>query len=376
VDYPLDHVYERNGVPGGAYDNQRVLPNPNFRGSVRSCLSTGQGDKPNVFVMQGEIAFSHNGEMRGTPGLVAAALEHSQPGVGAYLWPGPKGSWKTADRSKGDLVVEGVLKPDQYLGSYPPMATLVNLGTEPMLYRIAGSRISLGLGHAGESFKAQDRLRWTVLGVASGDMGSDARFMERFAKSMGLSGPPAYAVVPKIGRVESTRYYLRLEADRYGFRGTITKADLPVMLPVLVRGLSPRWSAGIWYKGENLLKVIEYPHRVVGRRCQDEILRIGVLNGMGYLQVDLDDADRDVFIGNLVVADQPDICLTLLQDPGQASVLAHNPTDNPITTTLRPAPGFELFGDFQKQLTVPPGSSVIMAISSPEPRRTTVGNPK
>jgi hypothetical protein len=268
---------------------------------------------------------------------------------------------KAATRRGTGPVVEGLLKPDQYIGFYPPMAALVNLGTEEMPYRIAGNHISLGYGRTGETFKTQDRRRWRVLGVTSGEMAPDSRFMDRFLTSMGLAGPPAYTVVPKIGQVESTRYYLRLKADHCGFRGTISKAALPVMLPVLCSGLNPRWSAGIWYKGDNSLKVIEYPHRVVERRCRDEIIRIGVLDAAAYLQVDLD-ADRDVFVGNLLVSNQAEVGLTLIQDPGRAYFVAHNPTDGPITTTVRPGPGFELFGNFEKRLTIAAGSSVTAEI--------------
>jgi len=101
---------------------------------------------------------------------------------------------------------------------------------------------------------------------------------------------------------------------------------------------------------------------VVPRERTDEIQRIGVLDGVGYLELDTEDADRDVFIGNLVTCDDPNLWLTFIRDPKRTTIEAHNPTDAEIRTKLRPGPGFDLCGAFDKELTVPPGTTVTVEV--------------
>ena len=65
-----------------------------------------------------------------------------------------------------------------------------------------------------------------------------------------------------------------------------------------------------------------------------------------------------VFIGNLLVSDNPDVCLTLVDTrPGKAAFDVHNPTDASIACTVKPAPGFTLLGEFARSVTVPAGTS-------------------
>ena len=51
-------------------------------------------------------------------------------------------------------------------------------------------------------------------------------------------------------------------------------------------------------------------------------------DGTGFLQIDTDVGDKDLFIGNPLVCEQPDVSLTLVDvRPGRAAFVAHNPTD-------------------------------------------------
>ncbi len=62
---------------------------------------------------------------------------------------------------------------------------------------------------------------------------------------MGIGVSPAYTVQPVIGKVRDICFSLNLDAEDYGFRGAISKAALPIRLPIKVYGLNKRWSAGI-----------------------------------------------------------------------------------------------------------------------------------
>ncbi len=73
--------------------------------------------------------------------------------------------------------------------------------------------------------------------------------------------------------------------------------------------------------------------------------------------------DRDVWIGNVVLCDQPDLKLTLLPEgDGRFSVEAHNTTDKDITATIRTAPEFSLIPPFTTQASIKAGTSKIIGV--------------
>jgi len=167
-------------------------------------------------------------------------------------------------------------------------------------------------------------------------------------------------------------FILTVKADDYGVTGKITEAKLPLQLPVRVLGLNPKWDAGIWYKGRVTRVVPEWIVDEVGQRYverrqrqeSDPLIHIPVLeDGTGILQIDTEIGDKEVFIGNLLVCDKPELHLTLTDvRPGKAAFVAHNPTDMPINCKVKPAPGFTLLGDFEKIVQAGPGSSLQVSI--------------
>ena len=81
-----------------------------------------------------------------------------------------------------------------------------------------------------------------------------------------------------------------------------------------------------------------------------------------YIALDLS-KDRDVWLGNLVMCDQPNLLLTLLPEgDGRFTIEAHNPTDRDITATVRTAPEFSLALKFHQQLTIKPGFSILLEV--------------
>jgi len=196
---------------------------------------------------------------------------------------------------------------------------------------------------------------------------ADSGFVEDLFSKMGLRGQPAYAVTPSQGRVMETRFALRLEARDGGFRGTVTAAELPLLLPCFIDGLNDRWPAGIWYRGQQTFLVptwdMDRVHNRYAKRTRatetDRLVRFGVREGRGMLQIDTQFGDKDVFLGNLLVCDRPEAFLELDSiAPGSASVSVNNPTDAEMTVTVRPGPGFDLAGGFAKTVTVPAGGMV------------------
>ncbi len=218
-----------------------------------------------------------------------------------------------------------------------------------------------------------DRLAYRYLAVTSRlDPTPDTRFITDFIDQLGLRGKTAYRVEPHIGSVTDTRYILRLRAQDYAFEGRFSHADLPLHLPTVIKGLNPRWPAAVWYPGRRTFTIAEWVVNEMNQRFavrrrrveRDALRRFPVLpNGEGFLQVDTSGAAGRVFIGNLLVADQPNVRLEMTDwRKGKAAFVAHNPTDQPITCTVRPAPGFALLGAFRKRVTVPAGASVRVSL--------------
>jgi hypothetical protein len=377
VDYALDYRYTGPGWPGGIYDKYALVPNPWFRGTLRHYLIMGATPKPNCEVLEGDVTFLQDTPAKATPGFVDSFLSNL---LDQYAVPSDDGATVEVGPCTPPPSKSGLLPPNAYVATFPALAALVNLGEEPKIYNLLGPAHRVWVGRGQETIPAGTRETWRLLALSGA---KDNAWVERVRSEMGLLGKTAYEVRPRVGRVTSTRFFLRLATEQGGFRGVITHSDLPLVLPVLVEGLNPNWSAGIWYRGQNVLLTPEWrldPWRleIVPRPGQDQILPVAafraggpygyapdsqppwswVRDGVGFLTVDLQEKDRDVFIGNLAVCDNPEIRLTFLRNPGRAYVVVHNPTGRRVTTTVRPGKGFDLYGNWGKEVAVPPGSSV------------------
>ena len=361
LDYSLDHMYATPGWMGGIYDNDAVVDNPFFRGKMHSRFVVGRTPQPNFTLIEGDVTLVAALTCKGTPGLNAESLEGL---VAQQLLPGADGTLTLTAAVPKAPWKYGLLAPNQYVGNFPASGGLFNLGDAPLAYSAIVDRINVGLGQDGQVLPAGTHLTWRVLYTGGSP---DRTLLDRVRSEMGLVGPPAYTVTPAVGKVTDTRLFLSLQAENGGFRGVITRADLPLPLAVQISGLNPNWSAGIWYRGENVLGTLEWRdhlQRVVSmpRRYTDKIFRIPVDQGEGFCTVDLDEKNRDVYIGSLFVADNPALGLTLVQDPDGDYVEVHNPTDKPITANVRPGPGFDLYEGSGQRLTVAAGTSVRMEV--------------
>ncbi|MBE6404890.1 MAG: hypothetical protein E7040_02580 [Lentisphaerae bacterium] len=199
------------------------------------------------------------------------------------------------------------------------------------------------------------------------------KFLLDVQNAFGLGGKPVpYKMVPSHGKVTGTGMILKLDAKDYAFNGSIAKVDLPLDLPVEISGLNPNWDAGIIYKGKNTLQipvyiVDKYQQRYIEqtkRIAENTLYHIPVdEKGVSMLQIDTQLGDHQIFIGNLLTADNPDLCLVLTDyTPNKKGFTVHNPTDKEITATIRPGKGMDLLGAFSKKITVKPGSSLYVKI--------------
>lgn len=221
-------------------------------------------------------------------------------------------------------------------------------------------------------FRAGTKLQYryiSVCGTFNSNPGSE--FMTEMRDGLGIGCAPAYTVTASIGQFRTEDGILRLTPDNGSFRGTTTAADLPIDLPVIMSDLNPNWDAGIVYYGKNQIRTPMYSTNEYLQRSifmhdvehQDLLIHIPVLeDGNGYLQIETSRA-RDLFIGNLLICDAPQVRLTVVDTTaGKRKIEVHNPTDQVVRTTVRPARGFTLLGDFARTVEVQPGSSLIVEL--------------
>jgi hypothetical protein len=102
--------------------------------------------------------------------------------------------------------------------------------------------------------------------------------------------------------------------------------------------LNDNWSAGFWDKTDGHVEMIA---------AQD---------GLGYAQIDIRGRDVPLYIGNLLVCDNPAVRLDLVLDREAPLIQAHNPTTAPIECVIRSPEGFKAKMSFSKKVTLSPGA--------------------
>ena len=400
VRYGLDYHWDGPGRPGAAHATA-LAHNSVYGGHVRKYYFARRTPGPHLEIREYELTVKQDITLSKTPGVILlpssnwglpeGALDHI-----VYFTPDGGRVVEQPTAHTGRQYFRVTISPGEYMAVYPMCTAVFPLG-EPLHAFVDRHPVppyhttfQVGLGRAGETLAQGTvmRARFAVLELPFAALGtykwlpeykrywSSNLLAEDVRTKLGLAGAPAYEVTASVGSVVDTKLALTLESDGNGFRATIKRCHLPVALPVFIRGLNPNWSAGVWYKGRNRLLQTEWPERdpfgdyshtkfIQVRAKKDEIIRFGIFDGdVGYLQLDLELDDRDVFIGNLVTCERQDIPLVFHRSsrPGAGAVEVHNPTAEPATVTVRPGKGFDLFGAFAERATVPPGSSCLVDV--------------
>ena len=213
---------------------------------------------------------------------------------------------------------------------------------------IQGDGVNYGVGFKpeGDVYKKGTKLRARVLMVGMHRLVADpAALAAQIAKDYGLAGEPAWKFEPQQGKVGAPDYPVALEAGPGNcFLGRVTGvANLPGNLGTATSGLHDNWTA--FYQTQ-------------GAGSQTRLL--SVEQGTGYAVVRAEDEGKTLFIGHPLTADNPDVSLTVARSGDWKKWVAeiHNPTDKPVTVTVRSNPAYQGFV-FNEKLTLPPGSSVI-----------------
>lgn len=172
--------------------------------------------------------------------------------------------------------------------------------------------------------------------------------VERFYRDFGLGdGKPAYGLDVQAGKVLGQRYILEVDGGQAnGFSGQLT-GKLISSLPITVSGMNDRWSA------------------VLYDRALKKARPVGVFEGRAYATVCLS-SKQDLFIGHPLVADRPEVAIQVTQTGPKAwAVEIHNPTDQPVKTTIRKNPWFDPWKEKKfdsEALELAPGTSVTRSL--------------
>lgn len=364
-------VYEQPQTPLEMYNSE-----------VKVTFFTSRPDYPQVRLIEGKIVFKKSIELAKSRPFPIVVFN-------ANNWNLNPGEYDHFSYIGQDGLKREILNPTQtdewikksgrfvkggYAACYPHIGGLIGVialepGLKYSLWRRTDATVFLvGIGEPGQKVSEGEEFRYKYL-MVFGKLGIDPtdRDINWVWETMGLGGPPAYQIKPMIGEIVDTQYILKLRAKGGGFRGRISETHLPVDLPVMIEGLNERWDAAIWYNGKNSLYSPEYEWddwgiNGVDRKIRvenDQIFRFPIRDGVGYVQIDTEIGDKDIFMGNLLVSDQPEVNLSVIDiKRGTCRFIVHNPTDKDIVCKVMPAKGFDLIPEFVKELRVPAGKDI------------------
>ncbi len=162
-----------------------------------------------------------------------------------------------------------------------------------------------------------------------------------------VPGTTGYAAQPARGKTQDTYMTWRIAAAKGATEIRLPKTDLLNYIPVEVTGMQDGCSAFLLDKA-----------RPAGKNFR----AIPVLNSTAYTQIDTTEGNTNLFIGHPVVSDNAAVTVHVAwMSPGQWCVEAHNPTDKPLTASLRANDGWTLF-KLKESVKLAPGSSKIWTV--------------
>lgn len=290
-----------------------------------------RSEDPGVILLEGTIKFNETAKIKKI--RIFRTFKNIAPGE-EYLYtimtPETKISGKTG------TVVEKFSAPMEtgsYILAYPCLwgssgAIALDDNLAGMIYTNASILdISVNLKGFPREVKNGELIKYRLL-LVKGKIGesSNTAGIEYLVKAMGLKGNPAYKVENiKTGKVLSNKFFLDIEPENYGFSGTITKAELPVRLPVFIQDMNPNWTFAYF----NLDEKSWFPSAVDPKTKR------------GYFTLDTSKKDQRIFAGHPVISDNEDLHITVVSDGSKIEGIVNNVGENEISSTvsLNPALG-------------------------------------
>ena len=379
----IDQYYPDSGKynPDAGDNASCAIPNKFFKAVFRQTMFTCRNNGPLITRVDGEVEILQDFNCKWFSVYTAYGRSDASGTLKTFIYSDPEGKIRKTDLKtqkqniRQTLNKNGIVAmyPDVFNGSPGFIALSDNLEFE---LRPNGQdrhhRLYVKVNHAPE-FRKGEKIKMSFISITSRlDPPDNADFITSVIDKFGFDGSPDVRVSTNDGTVLENGMCLKLAAKNHAFNGQIAKIALPQDLPVMISGLNPNWDAGIIYKGNTTLLIPEYRINTfnqrfieqVPRKVKNELIRIPVMaDGVGIAQVDTNLADQNIFIGNLLVCDAPELKLSLLELNGSSLTFeAHNQTGKNISATVRPASGFVSAIPFVKKVSIAPGSSRIFTI--------------
>ena len=231
-----------------------------------------------------------------------------------------------------------------------PGGSVVLVGTNDRVqYTCNARQLSLSYLPAGGQILEGKAADFSVAWIgASGTIHKDA-LLETVHK-LGVMNPGTAGYVPKLRLGSTTDTYLvwRVDGKGQGMAAKLPKTDLDNFLTLEVSGLNDNWDVYLLDHARKAPNFRALPHR----------------DGKAYAELDLTEADVDVFVGHPLTCDQPAVKLMVSwQEKGVWFVEAHNASDTPVKTTIKGNKEWTLF-PFSANVVLAPGSSRIWHVAS------------
>jgi len=335
----IGHPYEQpqhGGVHGNAWGAwHRLVPTKLIAGYSRIYACNWLPETFRIGWHETDVTLKEDVDLGGKPGY--QVMYASMPGWVFYQGDKPIA---TPDM-KG---ASGEFKRGIYAVLEHSGGSVVALPIEgPLHYNYYGKG-SWGLNYVpeGGALKKGDRVRFRIGFAGAGGGTTTAKLLE-FARKFGVANPGTAGYAPEFKSGKQIDNYLlwRVDAEGAGVDVHLPKADMPGFLPASIENLNDNWSVQL------LDRARPWPnHRALPIR-----------DGRAFAQLDLVEADLDLFLGHPVTADNKDVKLSVSwMMPGKWFVEVNNPTDKTVGATLTSSPGWTLF-DFKETVQLAPGGS-------------------
>ncbi|MBI3923234.1 MAG: hypothetical protein HY318_17570 [Armatimonadetes bacterium] len=309
-----------------------TVPSRLYEGRVRLTNFTPRPDGPNSVLCQVDLKLKQDGERTGEePWPWFGEVQGKYYVHGQTGWQsGDIGPTTRLDLQPGDLagdvvaLGEGLRLEGRRFGLVPPTSTAIKANTS-----FTAQFLLLNRSFAG----------WEHKPPGGFDVAAQAPSLE---KAMGFEGETPVRLRLAKGRLDRIAYAAFLNADEGGVSGEIKGATLPHDLPLLISGLNPRWTAGVWRSDE--------PTNIADQ--------FGFLDGLGLTTLDGSKAVQ-FYAGNFVRCDNKEVFLNIEQWTKDTIVVeANNPTDTATTTTIETPREITTLKAMKKTVTIPAGSSL------------------
>ncbi|MCF6174880.1 MAG: hypothetical protein L3J71_03850 [Victivallaceae bacterium] len=204
--------------------------------------------------------------------------------------------------------------------------------------------VYVGLGKHGQKIKRGQVIKYRYIAAILTDPTDNAKQLQELVKNYNLDGgTKGYPLDVKTGKLLSAEIFLSIKADANEVKFTAGPAETVIDMPMKISGIEDNGCAAIYSSMHPWFNFVP------------------VVKGTAILQESIAKAN-DIWIGNVFVAENPAIKMTLVKD-GQAKgkkpfLEIHNPTGKTIKTKVYSPKNTPVFGGKSFSVTIPAGDSI------------------